>query len=586
MAPLNFEKYFSSTILSRGRLYYTNNKVIHLTEEGSTGSGDWYAQVKGSSSIYAVEIQIGPKGEIISWNCECPYGNGCKHQAAVLYKIKEQAGRITVNIKKEIKAKTPSTEEALATYATLSETEQRLLKISAVAYEPASQTKLMDLFNIIGFKNGSKNLYANDIRPILQKLVAEGLLIYNPNNHYECPKPFADALCDKYFAADPDFNKTIRPILKEFPLYSNWYGYNDNNRIFRDMRIGRFNDDPAAFSRGFMATHQNNSYNAKPKFDQRSLTDYWLGEQFDLAKTQTFGKRVLAFLLSHRLTLDTFDLAPTNKGFFSFAHDTIEDFHKDDQRPIGLLLAQLCLFKGDWQAVGRLTKYLDAVMSAIFAGFKLLMDGQGQQALDTFDLTQKAMRKESGNSKEVLVGLGGIIHILAYLKSQDTKLYKKIHTHVKQANTYHNSYAQTYRHLEAVAYFLENNKPIAEQQLKEKPNSELAKFFHFLCQFWVSDSLVKINDLASYRDSLLQNGYAWMAAEMNALLAELGRPTDGCPLPEGQPLCLLLPRIEEWENALKVLHVQKRDLADSLLAGTDVSAKLSAEDLMKLLREG
>jgi SNF2 family DNA or RNA helicase len=39
------------------------------------------------------------------------------------------------------------------------------------------------------------------------------------------------------------------------------------------------------------------------------------------------------------------------------------------------------------------------------------------------------------------------------------------------------------------------------------------------------------------------------------------------------------------EEKILQLHVQKRDLADSLLAGADVSAKLSAEDLMKLLKE-
>lgn len=39
------------------------------------------------------------------------------------------------------------------------------------------------------------------------------------------------------------------------------------------------------------------------------------------------------------------------------------------------------------------------------------------------------------------------------------------------------------------------------------------------------------------------------------------------------------------EEKILRLHAQKRDLADSLLAGTDVSAKLSAEDLMQLLQE-
>ena len=40
------------------------------------------------------------------------------------------------------------------------------------------------------------------------------------------------------------------------------------------------------------------------------------------------------------------------------------------------------------------------------------------------------------------------------------------------------------------------------------------------------------------------------------------------------------------EEKILNLHAKKRDLADSLLAGTDVSAKLSAEELMGLLRDG
>ena len=39
------------------------------------------------------------------------------------------------------------------------------------------------------------------------------------------------------------------------------------------------------------------------------------------------------------------------------------------------------------------------------------------------------------------------------------------------------------------------------------------------------------------------------------------------------------------EERIVELHRTKRDLADSLLEGTDTSAKLSAEQLLKLIRE-
>jgi SNF2 family DNA or RNA helicase len=40
------------------------------------------------------------------------------------------------------------------------------------------------------------------------------------------------------------------------------------------------------------------------------------------------------------------------------------------------------------------------------------------------------------------------------------------------------------------------------------------------------------------------------------------------------------------EEKIVELHAQKRDLADSLLAGTEQSASLSAEDLLDLIKFG
>ena len=40
------------------------------------------------------------------------------------------------------------------------------------------------------------------------------------------------------------------------------------------------------------------------------------------------------------------------------------------------------------------------------------------------------------------------------------------------------------------------------------------------------------------------------------------------------------------EERIVDLHASKRDLADSLLRGTDLSGKMSADELLKLIREG
>ncbi len=547
----NFEKSFSSTILARGKQYFDWGRVIHLEEEGHPGSGDWVAQVKGGVGNYIVEIHFLPNGELKAWSCECPQGDKCKHQAAVLFKMRANLSRQPERAKQS-KPKTPSLDEMLATYATLSESEQRILKITAILWEGTSQTKLLEVFNFSNFKHNGKNFYPNDIKPILERLVSEGLTTLSANGYYECPKPFADALCDRYFATDPDFNTTIIPIRRSFPIYANWYGYNDPNRNFREMRIGRYTDDPDVFREGFLGTLQSTTA-AKPKYDQHSLTTYWLGEGFDLPKIESLPIRIRAYLLSQRLILDTFDLTSLNNGFFPYTLDNIERMDDQDRPLLAHLLAQLCMLSGDWKPIEKLSKHFDETATGIYAAIRQFIQGQNANALDTFDLLQKALRKKTGNAKEVLQAMGGVFHILAYLKAQDTKFYKKIHSHTKQVNSRSHSYETTYRHLEAVVHFLENNKPYAEQLLKEKPDSELAKPFHFLCNFWVSDTLVNKKGLIAHRDLLAQNGYTWLAAEMNALLGELGKPTEGYPLPSGEPLYQTLPRIEEWENAVKVL---------------------------------
>ncbi len=40
------------------------------------------------------------------------------------------------------------------------------------------------------------------------------------------------------------------------------------------------------------------------------------------------------------------------------------------------------------------------------------------------------------------------------------------------------------------------------------------------------------------------------------------------------------------EEKIVQLHAKKRDLADSLLAGTEQSASLSADDLLDLIKQG
>ena len=83
-----FEDYFDSSILARGREYYRENRILNI----------WYqanhvVAYVGGSKIYKTELEI-ENNEIKSYYCSCPYSEDgeytCKHLAAVLYCLLEE----------------------------------------------------------------------------------------------------------------------------------------------------------------------------------------------------------------------------------------------------------------------------------------------------------------------------------------------------------------------------------------------------------------------------------------------------------------------------------------------------------------
>lgn len=84
----DFEEYFSPRILERGKEYYKNHHVITLDR---IEEGYYEAEVEGSQ-IYTVFVELEENGEISDISCDCPYDweEFCKHEAAVLYALREQ----------------------------------------------------------------------------------------------------------------------------------------------------------------------------------------------------------------------------------------------------------------------------------------------------------------------------------------------------------------------------------------------------------------------------------------------------------------------------------------------------------------
>ncbi len=81
----NFEKFVEAKIVQRGYGYFKDGDVKKVEQ---VGVGEFNAVVFGTD-IYEVYVKL--DGEIIVQSyCDCPYdwGNTCKHEVAVFYKLR------------------------------------------------------------------------------------------------------------------------------------------------------------------------------------------------------------------------------------------------------------------------------------------------------------------------------------------------------------------------------------------------------------------------------------------------------------------------------------------------------------------
>lgn len=94
----NFEEYFDIKILQRGKNYYFDGAVLSIE---MISKNEYTAEVEGCE-IYEVTVKMNDNGDIKEISCDCPYdlGEYCKHEAAVLYALRDKNVRIintTVN---------------------------------------------------------------------------------------------------------------------------------------------------------------------------------------------------------------------------------------------------------------------------------------------------------------------------------------------------------------------------------------------------------------------------------------------------------------------------------------------------------
>ncbi len=552
----NFEAQLPASLSISGRRLQEQGGVVSIEE---INEDHFEACVMIKWEEYFLDIFL-DEDHIEEWGCECSSMEKiCPHVVAALFELKKTISRVMP--KKETKQKEVSIEKLQMLYSQLAPTPKRLVKLVALNWEGMGKTGLMKKFNKMKLKHEGRNLGQQDLKPILEGLVKAQIFQRDYENKYTCPPHFADHLCNAHFSSDSDFSVIATHLFSGSDAgyaYYSWQERNNPDTLFKKMRLARYLGKTSQFKTYFYNIVQHYRSN----YSQEELCNYWLPEKFDQAVITTLPDAILAFLLNIKLVLQLFDLQ-LNRDYFDYAVEVLPNIKGTDKDDLAATLIKLFFYRGEWQQAENIFQYLNSPYSKnAMMGIQLFAKGKTEEALAAFDVSTKLLRKKMGSNNNYLHNTEGIFHVLTRLKLQNETVNRKIDSHLKWIDKNPSYHSSVFENLKAVRYYLTNDKRQAIVLLrKNKSNSPLFTFFELFCTYWVDEDQVEEVWVKSLLQALEKNGYHWLATEMKALHHAIA-PLKGKALAKLEqqqqelgidPFITTVPKIEDWEIAIKVL---------------------------------
>lgn len=290
--------------------------------------------------------------------------------------------------------------------------------------------------------------------------------------------------------------------------------------------------------------------------------------QSDPAGLKVFGQldeAVRGLLLEDHLRLNNSLLGAVQESYALARHEIA----RCPSPALGLQLMQQALWRGDWEAL----RHCDELDPLTYQSLQLMLRGQASETLQLLRNWLTDQRRQTKKRKIDLPPLLNALYCLALVTENDSQH----HAALKQAlvlgekQNYGSAYALLYQLFEQ----LRGNTPELPN-LRSIALNGLDGLLLALACYWLDAPLAREQDwcttLQDYRAQLDQQGYAWLAAEFDALIAvqfDVPRQLHDLHHDTGlKPLAALHQRQEAWQHALNALSQLKPASAPTSPAGT------------------
>ncbi|RII77750.1 DEAD/DEAH box helicase [Pseudomonas monteilii] len=280
--------------------------------------------------------------------------------------------------------------------------------------------------------------------------------------------------------------------------------------------------------------------------------------QADAAGREVFGQLdqvVREVLLQDHLCLNNILPGPVSESYALARHEMA--LHPS--RALGLQLIQQAVWRGDWET---LQQCGGQDFPLTYQSLHLMLRGQVSEALLLLRAWLTDQRRQTKKRKIDLPPLLNALYCLALIAENDSQH----HAALKQALALgeKENYGRAYPVLRKLLEQLQGDKPDLSY-LRSSALNGLDGLMLALALYWLDAPSAReqgwCTTLQAYRDELDQWGYAWLAAEFDALIAlQFGVPRTLRDLHHEaalKPLASLLQRQEAWQHALSALSQLK-----------------------------
>lgn len=392
-------------------------------------------------------------------------------------------------------------QQLTANYHQLPETAKQIVRLFSVIYAPVTRNNFLQCFNQLGVTdNKGKQFVNNTLRPYLENLLNQELLIQEPGRSPQCNPLIVEIVTRDAIAVGvwEDMVEIMNTCLTIPTRYNSNDArvFNSIEQLLREIRVGIYRQDLQFINHQLTCYEKYSFYRDKIYLEETLsllLDNPFDPDWFNQLPQELFEPGLAGILSSSVINLFDAQLP------FSLLKNAVNDPQRASNR-LRLLLVQQLILRDD---IEEAKLYLAQVSeqfqesAQVYRGWLAFISGDCQQAIALYTAGYKFLKQGTKKKKVFFSGVEGLFFILALLQDGSPLRLKEAENYAKIMAAQSNHWlSYTYGWLLKVLQIQQgdlNQKEWLYSQgiFSYEESNSLETLFCSLCLYWVDAKQAK-----------------------------------------------------------------------------------------------